>query len=234
MLDTLVERKRLDDLKMLIVDGRYAEQKNRLMECGLRHRWYLVENYSRAKACWAKGAHGRAFDMSTLDQAIATTSACGGFNIKHTENQKECVTFLTVMTRALAEKYAGKTLYGFARDDVLASGGAVRNGAFDRDCALFSLKEFNEAGRKNKRMTLREMFTGMLSLQFGITWASAMAITEVYPTLGSMMRALDRCDSTEEREEVLAAILKENTNKPLLRKDVRTVIALMCSEAELM
>ena len=33
--------------------GRYYEQKQRMMECGARwHKWYLVENFYKAKIRW--------------------------------------------------------------------------------------------------------------------------------------------------------------------------------------
>jgi len=45
VLDSVVERKRLDDLCKSIVDARFHEQKARLKNSGLKDRIYLVESY---------------------------------------------------------------------------------------------------------------------------------------------------------------------------------------------
>jgi crossover junction endonuclease MUS81 len=38
MLPYVVERKRLDDLWQSIKDGRYNEQKQRMLDCGIENR----------------------------------------------------------------------------------------------------------------------------------------------------------------------------------------------------
>ena len=54
VLPYILERKRIDDLYQSITskEGRYYEQKQRMIECGIRHRWYLVENFWKAKMRW--------------------------------------------------------------------------------------------------------------------------------------------------------------------------------------
>ena len=54
VLPYVVERKRIDDLFGSITqkEGRYYEQKQRMVECGIRHKWYLVENFYKAKIRW--------------------------------------------------------------------------------------------------------------------------------------------------------------------------------------
>lgn len=46
VLDCIVERKTVMDLASSIIDGRYDEQKQRLMSCGVPHVVYLVEGIS--------------------------------------------------------------------------------------------------------------------------------------------------------------------------------------------
>ena len=38
-----MERKRLDDLRSSMIDGRYGEQKQRIKNSGISHKIYLVE-----------------------------------------------------------------------------------------------------------------------------------------------------------------------------------------------
>ena len=54
VLPYVLERKRIDDLFQSITskEGRYYEQKQRIIECGIRHKWYLVENFYKAKIRW--------------------------------------------------------------------------------------------------------------------------------------------------------------------------------------
>ena len=54
VLPYIVERKRIDDLFSSITqkEGRYYEQKQRMIECGILHKWYLVENFYKAKMRW--------------------------------------------------------------------------------------------------------------------------------------------------------------------------------------
>ena len=54
VLPYILERKRIDDLFGSITqkEGRYYEQKQRMIECGIRHKWYLVENFYKAKIRW--------------------------------------------------------------------------------------------------------------------------------------------------------------------------------------
>ena len=43
ILDCIVERKTVADLASSISDGRYREQKQRLMTCGVRSKSYIIE-----------------------------------------------------------------------------------------------------------------------------------------------------------------------------------------------
>ena len=43
VLPYVVERKRLDDLRSSMMDGRYGEQKQRIKNSGISHKIYLVE-----------------------------------------------------------------------------------------------------------------------------------------------------------------------------------------------
>ena len=94
--------RRLDDLRQSIVDGRYKEQKQRLAECGLANKWYLVEDFKKHKRYWVDDPNARVaprgrgrgnkpcrdggeegpsnrkgFSKQALEQAIASTSANG-------------------------------------------------------------------------------------------------------------------------------------------------------------
>ena len=53
---------------------------------------------------------------------------------------------------------------------------------------------------------VQELFSRQLSQLPGVSGAKARAITAVYPTLVSLMEALDRCVDAKEKEKLLVNI----------------------------
>lgn len=96
ILPYIVERKRADDLASSIKDGRFHEQKHRLMQSGLQPI-YLIES-QRDYGDWglAEGA---------LSQAIANTQIVNNFLLQETKSIKETCGYLTQMTRHLTAMY---------------------------------------------------------------------------------------------------------------------------------
>lgn len=74
VLPHVAERKRVDDLKSSIFDGRYKEQKWRMARSGVAGAVYVVEEFAKSKAAWGSGAHGKGFNMDTIESAIISTA----------------------------------------------------------------------------------------------------------------------------------------------------------------
>lgn len=100
MLPYVVERKRTDDLASSIRDGRYREQKHRLVDSKLRVV-YLIESYG-------KGDHG--LGEGALTQAMCSTQIVNGFHIQETTSIKDTCAYLTFMTRRLKKLYEVRSL----------------------------------------------------------------------------------------------------------------------------
>ena len=93
VLPYIVERKRTDDLRASIMDGRYKEQKQRLSQCGASNVFYLVEEiggkfgagnkYSKNSDEVGTSHHG--IDRDVIEQAITNTSVRDAFFIKRTK-----------------------------------------------------------------------------------------------------------------------------------------------------
>lgn len=117
----VVERKTFHDLSASIMDGRYDEQKIRLLEApGLDGVVYLVEGagplfgvaeLTAAEKAAAAGA-GRGFGQRLLNRSLPTatlsttaahTQLISGFHVVHTTSTSHTVTFLVAMHRALQE-----------------------------------------------------------------------------------------------------------------------------------
>ena len=155
VLPFLVERKRQDDLWASVKDGRYEEQKFRMKNSGLEHLFYLVEEHPKQKQHWGRaGADG--FVGEALEQAVANTAVQEGFSVKRTSDQKGTIEYLTLMTRLLRDKYKEEELVCITQSDL--EEGKVRS----RDTALLEFQAFNEASKKTKKLTVREVFAKTL------------------------------------------------------------------------
>lgn len=116
----VIERKTANDLGSSIVDGRYEEQKARLLRVSDVHgAMYLIETHEPLFGVVAetsadhKGKHkgaGRGFGerllnrklpMSTLSTAAVSTQLITGFHVVHTESAMQTVKFLAQMHEEL-------------------------------------------------------------------------------------------------------------------------------------
>ena len=80
--------------------NRYKEQKSRMNLCGIKVKYYLVEEAGLSFMPPATtGTSSRAIDRNTLDQAISNTCIRDGFKIRRSNSQKDSCKFLQVFTR---------------------------------------------------------------------------------------------------------------------------------------
>ncbi|KAH9823175.1 ERCC4 domain-containing protein [Melampsora americana] len=93
VLDSIVERKRLDDLCASILDTRYHEQKARLMNSGLRDRIYLVEEFNSQAN---RAQFGKQIETSKVEMMIV--SDC---HLHETADWKASVDYLMMRTEVL-------------------------------------------------------------------------------------------------------------------------------------
>ena len=82
--------------------------------------------------------------------------------------------------------YSNKRLSSCTKDDM--SKGLVGSNL----TTLLTFKEFQEESKKTKALSPREVFSRMLIRMHGVTWNMALAITERYPTLPSLIQAYDK------------------------------------------
>merc|ERR1719234_1984744 len=107
VLDFIVERKRMDDLASSIIDGRFREQKHRMKQSGLGNAVYLIEEYGHKHL----NLHHPNMPEASLRQAISNVQIIDDFHVVHCKDPKDVVGYLSLMTRYLRERYAGKTLH---------------------------------------------------------------------------------------------------------------------------
>jgi ERCC4-type nuclease len=80
VLDCIVERKTTKDLAASIRDGRYKEQKRRLLRCGCRVPLYVVEGLTLSAGRPGFGGGGsRGVNAAALESSIISTQVLGKF-----------------------------------------------------------------------------------------------------------------------------------------------------------
>ena len=218
VLPFIIERKRLDDLWQSVKDGRYEEQKYRMKNCGLTHLYYLVEEYNVKEQYWGRAGqagNGRGFvSRETIEQAVANTATQEGFTVKRTEDQRETIEYLTLITRLLTRKYSGRTLTSCSQADI--EEGLVGN----RDTTLLTFRDFNDSTKKNKELRVGDVWAKMLLRLKGLSVEMAQAITSHYPTASSLVQAYENCGSEQERTKLLTELTYGMENKRKIPKGV--------------
>ena len=111
VLDAIVERKAVRDLASSIMDGRYAEQKQRLNGCGLRVT-YIIEGDQRAVLAGAGGSVGPSggsgrptIGSAQILGAAVTTQVQNHFNIVATPTVDATIEWLVKMHNALSAQF---------------------------------------------------------------------------------------------------------------------------------
>ena len=224
VLPYIVERKRTDDLRASIMDGRYKEQKQRLSQCGVLNKFYLVEEIggrfpdtniyaNNGKNLEGHGNH-RGIDRDVLEQAISNTAVRDGFYIKRTKTQGESMKYLATFTSALVQKYrtSSITLKSCSIQNIACSQSHSKANMFGTSNVVELLPnfiEFNEYSRPDKPLSVREIFCNMLVSVKGLSPGMAWAITEKYPTPLLLRRAYEGVDNeaSKDKEKIAEKIL---------------------------
>uniref|UniRef100_A0A7N0VDP7 Crossover junction endonuclease MUS81 n=1 Tax=Kalanchoe fedtschenkoi TaxID=63787 RepID=A0A7N0VDP7_KALFE len=94
VLDFIVERKNVDDLRCSIRDKRYRDQKLRLQRCGVRKLIYLVE-----------GDPNTSEASDSIKTACLTTEILEGFDVQRTSGLADTLRKYGHLTQAIAHVY---------------------------------------------------------------------------------------------------------------------------------
>ncbi|KAL8125810.1 crossover junction endonuclease MUS81 isoform X2 [Apium graveolens] len=182
VLDLIVERKRVDDLRSSIRDNRYRDQKVRLLRCGLKKLIYVVEgdvNFSEA--------------AESLKTACFTTEILEGFDVQRTTGLGDTLRKYGFLTQAIIQYYS------------------LLNGKDKHDspdvCPPYS--EFVKKCEDLDKITVSDVFAIQLMQVPQVTEEVAMAVLELYPTVLSLVRAYSAIDGNIYAQEEM---LKKQSN----------------------
>ncbi|KAK4769643.1 hypothetical protein SAY86_027793 [Trapa natans] len=162
VLDFIVERKKVDDLRSSIRDNRYKDQKLKLLRCGLKRIIYVVEgdpNFSEAS--------------ESIKTACFTTEILEGFDVHRTSCLGDTLKKYGFLTQAIAHYYT------LEHPDE----GLQRPGV----CPQFD--EFIRRCQDLEKMTVSDVFAIQLMQVPHVTEEVALAVLDIYPTLLSLVQA---------------------------------------------
>ncbi|KAK4424864.1 Crossover junction endonuclease MUS81 [Sesamum alatum] len=165
VLDFIVERKKVEDLRHSIRDNRYRDQKMRLVRCGLKKMIYLVEG--DPNSCEA---------AESIKTACFTTEILEGFDVQRTSGLADTLKKYGYLTRSINQYY--KSLDPEQK--------------FAGVCPPFD--EFIKTCEELDKMTVSDVFAVQLMQVPQVTEDIALAVLDMYPTLLSLARAYSLLD----------------------------------------
>ncbi|CCK69568.1 Mus81p KNAG_0C04660 [Huiozyma naganishii CBS 8797] len=202
ILNTIIERKRLDDLALSIRDNRFMEQKNRLENSGCAHKYYLIEETMGGSV----GNMGEALRTSLW--VILTYYM---FGVIRTANSEQTVEKLNALHCVIERFYADKELLVIFPKTV--NNKVEYKQLLTRFQLEFSKKSniecchtfecFQEIMSKNELRTVAELTIQILLYVKGVSLEKAIAIQSVFPTLNHLLTAYRNCKSELEAKKLL-------------------------------
>ncbi|KAF5805973.1 putative ERCC4 domain, restriction endonuclease type II [Helianthus annuus] len=182
VLDFIVERKNVDDLRSSIRDNRYREQKVRILRSGLKRFIYLVEG--DPNACES---------AESIKTACLTTEILEGFDVQRTSGMGDTLRKYGHLTQSITEYYK-----------------SIGNDPKHQDLPICpSFDQFIERCQELDKMTVGDVFATQLLQVPQVTEDVAIAVLDLYPTVLSLARAYSCLDGDTCAQEEL---LKKQSN----------------------
>jgi ERCC4-type nuclease len=184
VMNYILERKRIPDLRLSLVDGRYKEQKFRLQRCGVENVIYLIEGIQQ--------------DVDFNDhftQILTELQISDNFYLIRTKSEDETVNYLMALTREL------QTLL----NNSYSSNTPKKEHKLKLKTEL-TFEQFNEKVSKTRNLCLTDIFAKQLMQIRGVSAEKAAAIVSVYRTPHDLIKAYDEVVEEQEKNELLCNI----------------------------
>lgn len=165
VLDSIVERKRLDDLCASVKDKRFDEQKARLRRSGLRDPVYLVEAYNTQSNL---ESNGRMIYTSKLEVMLLND-----FQLESTPDWKASVEFLMRRTEVLRDLHKTIDLSLIPDEEIHRSNYVERLNELRRQQPerywVTTYENFEDLNHKSSNLTIKELWARMISCLPGMS-----------------------------------------------------------------
>ncbi|KAF9686409.1 hypothetical protein SADUNF_Sadunf03G0155600 [Salix dunnii] len=183
VLDFIVERKKVDDLRSSIRDNRYRDQKLRLLRCGLKKLIYLVEGDPNSSEA-----------AESIKTACFTTEILEGFDVQRTNSLRDTLKKYAHITQSITQYYSLQ----LPEDQSKST----------RVCPPFD--EFIKRCQDLEKMTVSDVFAIQLMQVPQVTEETAVAVLNLYPTVLSLARAYSLLDGDVSAQEDM--LRKQSSN----------------------
>ncbi|XP_011042136.1 PREDICTED: crossover junction endonuclease MUS81 isoform X2 [Populus euphratica] len=183
VLDFIVERKKVDDLRSSIRDNRYRDQKLRLLRCGIKKLIYLVEGDPNSSEA-----------AESIKTACFTTEILEGFDVQRTNSLRDTLKKYAHLTQSITQYYS----LPLPEDQSKST----------RVCPPFD--EFIKRCQDLDKMTVSDVFAIQLMQVPQVTEETAVAVLNLYPTLLSLARAYSLLDGDVSAQEGM--LRKQSSN----------------------
>lgn len=224
ILNTIIERKRLDDLAISIRDNRFMEQKNRLEKSGCKNKYYLIEE------TMARTMEGM---TEALKTALWVILVYYRFSMIRTVNADETVEKLYALHTVISREYLEKNLVVIYpnslrnQDDFLIVLDKFRS-EFEKDHSIeccHTYQCFQEILGKGEMNTVGELTIRILMYINGISIEKAVAIQSHFPTLNHILTAYSNCETEEEAKLLMFTKLGDAPGTKKITKGMSEKIA---------
>ncbi|KAJ0264859.1 ERCC4 domain-containing protein [Hirschfeldia incana] len=207
VLDFIVERKNIDDLRSSIRDNRYRDQKLRLQKCGLRKLIYVVE-----------GDPNQSDAAESIKTACFTTEILEGFDVLRTSGLGETLRKYGQLTKSIHQYY--KSLVNDDDDD-------DDDDEQNKAASYPSYDSFVKRCQDLDKMTIGDVFAIQLMQVPQVTEEVAIAVLDMYPTLISLASAYSQLEGNVSAQEDM---LRNRSNNVISATASKNIFKLVWAE----
>uniref|UniRef100_A0A1J3HAR8 Crossover junction endonuclease MUS81 n=1 Tax=Noccaea caerulescens TaxID=107243 RepID=A0A1J3HAR8_NOCCA len=200
VLDFIVERKNVDDLRSSIRDNRYRDQKLRLQRSGFKKLMYIIE-----------GDPNHCDAAESIKTACFTTEILEGFDVIRTNGLGETLRKYGYLTKSIHQYYKSRL-----NDE-------QRKVAASYTCFDSFVKRCQDLDK----MTISDVFAIQLMQVPQVTEEIAIAVLDMYPTLLSLASAYSHLEGNVSAQEEM---LRNRSNNVICGAASKNIFKLVWSE----
>ncbi|EFH44959.1 hypothetical protein ARALYDRAFT_916322 [Arabidopsis lyrata subsp. lyrata] len=172
VLDFIVERKNVDDMRSSIMDNRYKDQKLRLQRSGIKKLIYILE-----------GDPNQSSTAESIKTACFTTEILEGFDVLRTNGLGETLRKYGYLTKSIYQYYKSRV-----NDD-------------QSKVACPSFDDFVKRCQDLGKRTISDVFAIQLMQIPQVTEEIAIAVLDKYKTVRSLASAYSKLDGNVSAQE---------------------------------
>ncbi|CCH58057.1 hypothetical protein TBLA_0A02580 [Henningerozyma blattae CBS 6284] len=224
LLNTIIERKRLDDLAYSIRDNRFMEQKIRLEKSACPNKYYLIEETMGSSVANMGEA---------LKTALWNILVYARFSIIRTHNSDDTVEELFALQKVITRQYAGKDLivvypYELTKQEDFGNILHKFRGEFEKNKNIQCCQDFEtfqDIMGKGDSRTIGELTINILMFVKGVSLEKAVTIQSKFPTLYHILNAYKRCRSEQEAQLLMFTHFKDAPGNKKITKSLSEKIS---------